>query len=132
MAAAWAKSWSTMPRAIFLFLPLLALVMKALYWRQKRYYVEHLLFLIHNHAFVFLAATLMILIGRAPYTDPVMGWLWAAASMYMAWYLFRAMRKVYSQGRGITLAKYLTLGATYLGTFVIMLILTVIYSAMTL
>ena len=44
------------PRAMFVFLPLLALVMKLLYWRPKRYYVEHLLFLIHNHAFVFLAA----------------------------------------------------------------------------
>ena len=43
------------PRAMFVFLPLLALVMKPLYWRPKRYYVEHLLFLVHNHAFVFLA-----------------------------------------------------------------------------
>ena len=61
------------PRAMFMFLPLLALVMKLLYWRPKRYYVEHLLFLIHNHAFVFLAATLLIadrrgfpVVGHAP------------------------------------------------------------------
>ena len=40
---------------MFVFLPLLALVMKLLYWRPRRYYVEHLLFLVHNHAFVFLA-----------------------------------------------------------------------------
>lgn len=120
------------PRAMFLFLPLLAIVMKALYWRQKRYYVEHLLFLIHNHAFVFLAATLVILAGRVPFTAAVMGWVWAAASLYVVWYLFRAMRNVYGQGRAITLAKYLTLGTTYLATSVVMLILTVIYSAMTL
>lgn len=120
------------PRAMFLFLPLLALVMKGLYWRQKRYYVEHLLFLIHNHAFVFLAATMMILAGRLPLNAAFMGWLWTAASVYAVWYLFRAMRNVYGQGRGITLAKYLTLGTTYLATSVVMLILTVIYSAMTL
>jgi len=119
------------PRAMFLFLPLLALVMKALYWRQKRYYVEHLLFLIHNHAFVFLAVIMLVLIGRVPYTDAVIGWLWAAASVYVFWYLYRAMRTVYGQGRWITLAKYFTLGTTYLATSVIMLILTVIYSALT-
>ena len=50
-----------MPRAMFVFLPLLALVMKLLYWRPKRYYVEHLLFLIHNHAFVFLLLTMLAL-----------------------------------------------------------------------
>ena len=49
------------PRAMFVFLPLLALFMKLLYWRPKRYYVEHLLFLVHNHAFVFLALTILVL-----------------------------------------------------------------------
>ncbi|HLA72809.1 MAG TPA: DUF3667 domain-containing protein [Steroidobacteraceae bacterium] len=120
------------PRAMFIFLPLLALVMKLLYWRPKRYYVEHLLFLIHNHAFVFLAATLLILIARVPYTGPIMGWLGTITGGYIVWYLFRAMRNVYGQGRGLTLAKYFTLGFTYLVTSTIMLILTVIYSALTL
>ena len=44
---------------MFVFLPLLALVMKLMYWRPKRYYVEHLLFLVHNHAFVFLALAIV-------------------------------------------------------------------------
>lgn len=120
------------PRAMFAFLPLLALVMKALYWRQRRYYVEHLLFLIHNHACIFLTATLLILFSRLPYTDPFMGWLWSAAAIYAVWYLYRAMRKVYGQARGITLAKYLTLGTSYVATSVMMLTLTVVYSALTL
>ena len=40
-------------RAMFVFLPLMALCMKLLYWRPRRYYLEHLLLLLHNHAFVF-------------------------------------------------------------------------------
>jgi hypothetical protein len=120
------------PRAMFIFLPLLAGVMKLLYWRPKRYYVEHLLFLIHNHAFVFLAVTLLILIARIPYIQPLVGWLTALASGYMVWYIFRAMRNVYGQGRALTLAKYFTLGSTYLVTSVLMLLLTVIFSALTL
>ena len=54
------------PRAMFVFLPLLALSMKPLYWRPKRYYVEHLLFLIHNHAFVFLVLALTALLDMIP------------------------------------------------------------------
>jgi hypothetical protein len=120
------------PRAMFIFLPLLALVMKLLYWRPKRYYVEHLLFLIHNHAFVFLAAILVILVGRVPFMSPVMGWLGTGVSLYAVWYIFRAMRNVYGQGRALTFAKYFTLGFTYVVISAVMLMLTVIYSALTL
>jgi len=120
------------PRAMFIFLPLLALVMKALYWRPKRYYVEHLLFLIHNHAFIFLAATLLILLARVPFLDPLIEWLGTAVTFYAVWYIYRAMRNVYGQGRGLTFVKYFTLGFTYVVISVVMLLLTVIYSAMTL
>ncbi|MET0543041.1 MAG: DUF3667 domain-containing protein [Variovorax sp.] len=120
------------PRAMFVFLPLLALVMKALYWRRGRYYVEHLLFLIHNHAFVFLAGTLLIVVSRVPFMDPAMPWVWTATVAYAMWYFFRAMRSVYGQPRGLSLAKYLVLGASYLVAFVFMMLVTVIYSALTL
>jgi len=53
-------------------------------------------------------------------------------SLYAVWYIYRAMRNVYVQGRGLTFAKYFTLGFTYLVTSVVMLIVTVIYSALTL
>ena len=120
------------PRAMFIFLPLLALVMKLMYWRPKRYYVEHLLFLIHNHAFVFLAAILLILLSKVPFIGPATGWIGTAVGLYCVWYIYRAMRNVYVQGRGLTLAKYFTLGSTYIVTSAVMLILTVIYSALTL
>jgi hypothetical protein len=63
------------PRAMFVFLPLLALVMKPLYWRPKRYYVEHLLFLIHNHACVFLVWALVTLIEMIPVVGQHLGLL---------------------------------------------------------
>jgi hypothetical protein len=43
-----------LPRALFVFLPLLAGAMMLMYWWPRRYYVEHLLLFVHNHAFVFL------------------------------------------------------------------------------
>jgi hypothetical protein len=121
-----------MPRAMFIFLPVLALVMKLLYWRPKRYYVEHLLFLIHNHAFVFLASILVVLIADVSFLGAASGWIGAALWLYAMWYIYRAMRNVYGQGTGLTLAKYFTLAFTYIITSAVMLVLTVIYSALTL
>jgi len=119
-----------LPRAMFLFLPLFAFIMKLMYWRPKRYYVEHLLFLIHNHAFVFLLLVPLVLLGRVPYVGDYVGWLWFAAIVYMVWYVYRGMRNYYQQRRALTLAKYFTLGFSYTITTFVVLLLTTIYSAM--
>ncbi|HEU5135489.1 MAG TPA: DUF3667 domain-containing protein [Steroidobacteraceae bacterium] len=120
------------PRAMFLFLPLLALSMKPLYWRPKRYYVEHLLFLIHNHAFVFLVLTLIALLELIPRVGDHLGIVKFAAWVYMAWYLFRGMRNYYGQGRALTFAKYLTIGLSYISAAVMVLVLLALYSAISL
>ena len=120
-----------LPRAMFIFLPIIALVMKLMYWRPKRYYVEHLLFLIHNHAFVFLMLIPLVLIGRIPYVGDYVGWLIFAANVYMIWYIYRGMRNYYQQRRALTLTKYFTLGFSYMITTFVVLLLTTIYSAMT-
>lgn len=119
------------PRAMFVFLPLLALVMMLLYWRPRRYYVEHLLFLIHNHAFVFLVWAIIALLELIPVVGQHLGLLKFAAWLYMTWYLFRAMRVVYGQGRGKTVAKFLTIGFAYVIAAFVVLLLTALYSAMT-
>ena len=115
---------------MFLFLPLLALVMKLLYWRPKRYYVEHLLFLIHNHAFVFLALAVLTLLKMIPVVGDHVGLLEAFVWLYLLWYLYRAMRNVYDQSRGLTLLKYFAIGFAYICAGVTVLLLTTIYSAM--
>lgn len=119
------------PRAMFIFLPLLALAMKLLYWRPKRYYVEHLLFLVHNHAFVFLTLAILALLGRIPVVGQHLSWLNFCVWLYLFWYLFRAMRNVYQQSRGLTLAKYFAIGFSYICAGITVLILTALYSALT-
>lgn len=129
----WNNAIHMIPRAMFVFLPLLALVMKLLYWRPKRYYVEHLLFLVHNHAFVFLTLAILILLGRVPFLGgDWFDYVWLAVILYMAWYIFRAMRNVYAQGRALTFAKYTLLGSTYCVATLVMVLITLLYSAFTL
>jgi len=120
------------PRAMFVFLPLLALAMKPLYWRPKRYYVEHLLFLVHNHAFVFLVLTLLAALELIPHVRDHLGFVKFAAWVYMIWYLFRGMRNYYGQGWWLTFAKYLQIGLSYITAAITVLVLLALYSAISL
>ena len=119
-------------RAMFVFLPLLAAFMKLLYWRPRRYYLEHLLLLLHNHALVFLVASLFELLTAPHWLDWLGGWLTLGVSIYLPWYLYRSMRHCYGQGRAATLAKFCVLAVAYATCGTFMLVLTTIYSAATL
>ena len=118
------------PRAMFLFLPAIAGLMMLLYWRPRRYYVEHLLLLVHNHAFVFLAVMLSWSVGLLVHGLP--GAVVFALAMYFLWYVFRSMRVAYGQGRVRTWAKLIVLVAFYLALGMFMLVATSLYSAATL
>jgi len=121
----------SLPKAMFLFLPLLAGIMKIMYWRPKRYYVEHLLFLVHNHAFVFLVLILFMLLDLLMH--PLIGdyvWLfYVAGALYTIWYIYRAMRNMYEQHGALTFLKYTVLGWTYIITASFTLLLTLIFLA---
>ncbi len=118
------------PRAMFIFLPLLAGAMMLLYWRPRHYYVEHLLLFVHNHAFVFL---LLLLAGLASAPLPALsGWLTGAVTLYIPWYAYRSMRVVYGQGRSLTLGKLLLVSFFYLVSGSLMLAVVSVYSVFTL
>lgn len=108
---------SYLPKLMFVFLPLVALLLKIFYWRSGRYYMEHLIFALHNHAFIFvtmLAMVLTNLLGKyaswaitpAHYFNVILGW-------YIVIYVFLAMRHYYRQSFVKTLAKYLLIGFIY-------------------
>lgn len=116
-----------LPRAMFLFVPALAVVMKLLYRRPRRFYVEHLLFFIHNHAFVFTIFGLYILLLRiVPAGFDY--WLRLIVWIYTIGYLFISMRRVYGQGSLKTFAKFTALAFTYLFGAALTLVLTLTYS----
>ena len=104
----------------------MALVLKVLYPLSRRYFVEHLLFVVHYHAFFFLILILQILFARLAslvrLPDSVAVLAIVAASLYIPVYLFIAMRRVYGQGRILTVMKYIGLVIAYnLGTALTML-----------
>ena len=121
---------ANIPKMMFVFLPLIAAVMLLLYWFPRRYYVEHLVFVLHNHAALFLAMILLSLLGLVAWLVPALHRVAAlgdlAVSLYASWYVYRSMRRYYGQRRWLTVGKlalvsiaYLAcLGLTLLGTFV--------------
>lgn len=117
-------------RAMFVFLPLLAAFMKLLYWRPRRYYLEHLLLLLHNHAFVYLAFALLALATFVLPSGWIAGLLVTATLLYSLRYLYKSMRVYYGQGRLLTVSKFMLLGLAYCvagaATFAIAALVTVV------
>ena len=116
-------------RAMFVLLPLIAALMMLMYWFPRRHYVEHLLLLLHNHAFVFITLTVLVLMARFIGSDTWAGWIGIVLSLYMIFYLYKSMRRVYGQGRLETLVKFAVLSFAYVCVATLMLLLTTIYSA---
>ena len=121
------------PASLIILLPLMAVVLKFLYPLSRRYYVEHLLFFVHFHAFFFLILTLEILLARLGSLVGVLDWLFTLviviASLYIPVYLFVAMRRVYGQGRFVTFVKYLLMVVAYIAGFALVMIGAVLSTA---
>jgi hypothetical protein len=133
--------WNNIPKMMFLFLPLIAAALSVLYLRSGRYYVEHLLFVVHFHAFFFLAGIGMLLLERLSEATGgrvssgvvvVESMLGAVLTFYVPWYLLRAMRRVYAQSWWKTVPKYALLGIAYLFCLVFTAVGLLAYTALTL
>jgi hypothetical protein len=133
--------WNNIPKMMFLFLPLIAAALALLYFRSGRYYVEHLLFVVHFHAFFFLTGIGVLLLERlaelltgiaANGVAVAQGVLGTVLVFYVPVYLVKAMRRVYAQGWWKTVPKFALLGIAYLFCMVFTGIGLLAYTALTL
>ena len=125
-----------MPIALLVLLPIMAFVLKFLYPLSRRYYVEHLLFFVHFHAFLFVLITLQVLWTRlimliglheAIAVLPVV-----ATSFYVPVYLYKSMRRVYGQGHLWTTLKFVALTAAYLFMLSMMIVVALLFAVFSL
>jgi hypothetical protein len=93
------------PHLVFVLLPVFALLLKILYLRRRRYYAEHFTFALHVHAFFFVMFTIMFLLPWDNVNGPLILW--------MAAYVWLAMKRVYGQGWFRTTMKWAILGWGY-------------------
>jgi hypothetical protein len=121
-----------LPKALFLTLPIMAGLMRLLYRRPARYYVEHLLVLLHNYAFVFLWFSIVILLGWIIRVEAITEPLTNLMCLYPLYYFFSGMRRVYAESVGSTAAKFTLLSFSYLVVAVLAFLATSIYSVVAL
>ena len=100
-----------LPKVLFVSLPLFAFLLYLLYIRRKKfYYVSHVIFVIHFYVFLFLGLLLYFSIGKLQEkTGLSLSLVSAVLWIYMFLYLYKAMRRVYEQGRAKTIFKYFIL-----------------------
>jgi hypothetical protein len=110
--------WTDLPKLMFVLLPFFALFLKVLYLRRGRSYVEHFIFSLHVHSFVFIVFTALVLLRQVPHA----GWLAATIPLYV----FVAQKRVYGQGFVKTALKYLILGWAYFLAVTVALAVTIL------
>ena len=112
----------SIPTALFVLMPVFALLLKLAYLGKRRLYLEHLVVALYSHAFLLLTLlVIFMLIGLQHWlTAPaapsgrLFGWLQVALWWTMPIYLLLMQKRVYGQGWPMTLLKYLVLGSAYL------------------
>jgi hypothetical protein len=107
---------ATMPKAMFIFLPLIAFLHMLMYWRPRHKYAEHLLFFLHLHAFFFSVIAVVLLSAdaaeawpRLAFVGNLVPWLLWALPVYTV----LAIRRVFGMRWPATLFKAFALFAVY-------------------
>ncbi|MGD8385084.1 MAG: DUF3667 domain-containing protein [Lysobacterales bacterium] len=117
------KVFDILPVSMFILLPVVALIFKFWYLFSKRYYVEHLIFALHNHAFLFVCLILILLLDGSGDLLNAAGhhgaaaaasWAITAIAVWIPIYLLVSLRTVYRQGWMLTLGKFTVIGISYL------------------
>jgi hypothetical protein len=102
------------PKMMFLLLPLFALILKVTFFKSKKFYVEHFIYALHFHCFLFLfLGIIMLLKMLLPIHSGLDGWINALVTFYIMWYVYRSLRVVYQRGRFRTISKMAGIGVIY-------------------
>ena len=115
---------------LLVMMPILALFLKLFYVRRSFYYVEHLIFSFHTHAFVFLMLVVLLVLDSIPSFTEQINTIWGVGLLTMEIYFFMALRRVYKQSRVKTFLKFLVLNILYLITFFTALLITILLAAL--
>lgn len=104
-----------LPRALFLLLPLFALVLTLFYIRQRKLYlfVDHLVFSLNFHSFLFVVVLAESYLSRGVTDGGASSAMLIAALFVLIGYLALAMRTFYRQSWLMTATKSVAVAASY-------------------
>ncbi len=117
---------NNLPYMMLCCIPLFAIVLKILYMRRRVFYIDHLVYALHIHSFVYLCIMLIVLITlglNRVIHGALAGWIVGALWFAFAVQIFSSIRRVYRQGWFFTIFKF------FAGGFVYLLVLSVALAA---
>lgn len=100
---------SKLPFIIFFFLPVFALFIWLLFLWKPFNYMEHLIFAFHVQSTFFVISGVALLLEYIFSVEGYMGFV----MLLFLFYLYKAMRKFYGQGRLITFVKFVILNVIF-------------------
>jgi len=101
--------------AMFLFMPLMGLLLLLFYRKQRKFYVEHLIFSVHFHAIAFFIMSSFGLLGFL--SNFIVPYLVGILQISIIVYFLLFLKNVYQESWGKTISKLLGLLVVY-GLFV--------------
>jgi hypothetical protein len=124
----------TMPKAMFFFLPLIALLHMVMYLKPRHRYAEHLLFFVHLHAMFFSTAILVLLAAGAADVYPRLSGTSGVLTTLLGWslpiYTVLAMRRVFHRSWPGTLLRAAGLYLVYMLIFGLTVGVVFVYAAL--
>ncbi len=109
------------PTALFVLVPVFALLLKLAFVFKRRLYMEHLVVALHSHAFISLTLLLVFaLLGLQhlavadSFLRDLAGWCIGLLCAWVPVHLLLMQKRVYAQGWPMTLIKFGVVGTIYL------------------
>lgn len=117
------KNFSLM---MFVLMPFFAYLLYLFYIKQRRNYVEHLMFSIHLHSFIFIVLSIVLLLNYVLPSVDLLGWVFLIVLIYT----FIALRQVYKRSFWRTFFKMIPIVLIYNITLFVFFIGTLFISAL--
>jgi hypothetical protein len=116
----------SLPQLLFISLPLFALLLKLLYYRQKKYYyVNHAIFTIYLFVFVFITLLFVFGLNKIQHFQ-YLHWVSYVSGFLIFlifFYNYKAMRHFYQQRRAKTILKFCLLH--FFNLFIVIILFTI-------
>ncbi len=104
------------PKSMFVLMPLFALGLQIAFRKNKKFYVEHLIYSFHFHCFLFLLSSVVIALALLlPLSWTAAGGVLAILEfVFVLIYFYKSLRVVYHRSRFRTLTKMIGITLSYL------------------
>ena len=104
---------AAIPSALFVLVPVFALLLRVFYLLSGRSWLEHLVVALYSHAFLLLTLFATFVVVLLPLPAFASGWFIGLAWLWAAIYLLLMQHRVYRQHWLVTGVKYLAIGLLY-------------------